>query len=70
MYMRLREIGIVFGQHVSYPEELVAWLRENFPDEDHTSTGKYDHQEKNKRSYGGIQEFFEVDWGACICSLL
>ena len=66
MYQRLREMRLAFG-HVTYPEELVQWIRKTYPDEDPAAMGKYDNQAENQRKEGDLKEFFSIDWGVCRC---
>lgn len=64
LYNWLRQKKLVFGQRVTYPEELVEWIRETYPD---SNMGKYDQQEKNSRPLGKLKAFFDINWGECQC---
>ena len=66
MYCKLRELGLVFGQRVSYPDEIVEFIRAQFPDED---MGHFDAQSSNKRkeTSENLSGFLAVEWGKCSC---
>lgn len=66
MYDHLRRLNMVSGT-ASYPDELLQWIREKYPDEDQETMGKYDNQTKNQRPKGTLEEFLNLDWGICLC---